>query len=285
MGLFKCPDCEANISDRGSFCPHCGCPVNKETIAESKAKEKYKLEQERKKLERKLAREKILNDANKQLADSIDTIRKNLIKDKKYISIPNDDVKYKTIAKILNSNKNSRPLLSCFTPVEGGVLFADSYHLFVLNDEYLPFNVAFNNQYSKIKQKNYINRYNLKRIDGDYPVSMSIIPEYNAVDHVMINLNEFLLEYYTRKQVLKDKECKKLLKIQESNNEFAFNMIMTLKTRCGKMGYNAEYVKNAIDILKLDGDFYIEVYGLKKPMIIKNKDEEIALILPVLLYK
>ena len=97
-------------------------------------------------------------------------------------------------------------------------------------------------------------------------------------------MDEFLLDYYTRKQVLKDKECKKLLKIQESNNAISFNMIMTLKTRCGKIGYNAKYVKNAIDILKLDGDFYIDVYGLNKPMIIKNKDEEIALIAPVIFH-
>lgn len=284
MGLFKCPDCEANISDRGYACPHCGCPVNKETIAESKAKEKKRLDQEMKKLERKLAREKLLNDANEQLANSIDAIRKKLIKDKKYISIPNDDVKYKTIAKILNSNRNLKPLLSCFTPVEGGVLFTDSYHLFVLNDKYLPFNVAFNVQYSKTKQKNYINRYNLKKVDGDYPVTMSIIPTYRPIDSVKIDLNEFLLEYYTRDRVLKDKECKKLLKIQESNNAISFNMIMTLKTRCGKIGYNAKYVKNAIDILKLDGDFYIDVYGLNKPMIIKNKDEEIALIAPVIFH-
>lgn len=314
MGLFKCPDCESNISDRGSFCPHCGCPVNKGTIAESKDKEKRKLEQEKKLMERKLVKErkmlelklakekeemeakllkekeelerrkyneKLLNEINKLLVNKVDAIRKKLVKSGRYISIPSDYKKYKTIGKILNKNKNYKPLLSCFTPVIDGVLFTDSYHLFVLNNDYLPFNVAFNKDYPLSRREKYIKEYNLQSIDGEYPLTMSVVPKCRCLDCVYININDFLLEYYTRKNALKDKECKELFKIQKDNNVFTFDMVMTLETKIGKIGYDAEFIKNAIDILKLDSDFYIYVYGENKPMMIKNKDEEMALIMPI----
>lgn len=281
MGLFKCPDCEASISDRGFSCPHCGCPVNEETIAESKAKEERKLKLLRMEAKRKKTKEKLLNDVNEKLNNRCNVIRENLKKSKKYIYIPSDEIRYKTIAKILDKNKNIRPILSCFTPVDEGVLFTDSYHLFILNDSYLPFDVAFNKNYSKRKQINYLNRYKLNKIEGCYPATTSISPDERKLDSVYINLEDFLLEYYTRKKILSDKECKQLLKIQKDNNISCFDMTMTLKTQLGKIGYNAEYLKNAIDILKLDSDFYIEVYGKNRPMIIKNKDEEIALIMPI----
>jgi tellurium resistance protein TerD len=33
MALISCPECSREISDKAAACPHCGCPVEKETVA------------------------------------------------------------------------------------------------------------------------------------------------------------------------------------------------------------------------------------------------------------
>ena len=45
MSLIKCSECQADVSEKASVCPKCGCPINitKQVIQESQRKKKKKI--------------------------------------------------------------------------------------------------------------------------------------------------------------------------------------------------------------------------------------------------
>lgn len=99
------------------------------------------------------------------------------LRDKKfpgYNEVLYSSSRLKAIKKFLSSNSYSRPLLKTFSPLkDGGVIFTDSFMLFVLNCDYLPFDVSFSKEYEDLKE-DYLDKYDSrigKIIDGDYPAT------------------------------------------------------------------------------------------------------------------
>jgi len=102
-----------------------------------------------------------------------------------------DPRRLRAIKKFISSNK-TREVLRAYCPCEdGGIYITDSYMAFKLKCNYLPFNVAFNNNYSQ--KDSYIKKYENKYLNimkGSYPNMKNIMDLDNAKDVIKFNLEE-----------------------------------------------------------------------------------------------
>ena len=169
------------------------------------------------------------------------------------------------IQKFLLSNEKTIPTLANYTPYEkGGVLFTDSYMLFKLNCEYLPFGVSFYDNYPT--KESYISKYNgkyAKVADGVYPNIIKFMSDMDkAVDKIIFNLPD--------------------IKERKKNKETMF----TFET-------SSDY-KVTLDLSKLltltkilgikENEFVGYCSSSLSPVYILNKDNELGMILPIRLY-
>lgn len=204
----------------------------------------------------------VLKDENLyQLAQLKEQLEEEVRKDN-YISTPTDKKKIAAIKKVLGSKKlECRPILQCFTKYNNGVAFTDSYQLYVLNDEYIPFKIADDTEENREIAK----KYNLEKVAGSYPKLDNVIPkEFDSTYE--IDTNEFIL---WSKTAVKD-GGKKLYKFKVEDTDYCFD---------------ADYLLNAINILKIqDPKITLELRGNIKPITIHNKDNELGLILPIRTY-
>ena len=184
-----------------------------------------------------------------------------------YITKPSDKKRLSGIKRVLNNKKNKcRPLLSCFTPLnDGGVVITDSYQLYKLNDDKLPFKVAFMNNY-KSHDEYLQGNPDLKEQYGCYPNIENLIPETENAQTTITTTTEYI---------------EKLYKTTAKTNGIK---IHTYKNDDIEFTINLEYLKNCIDILKLKGSFKILFYGMRKPLKIENESKEAAIILPIVKY-
>lgn len=182
----------------------------------------------------------------------------------KYISKPSDKKRLSAIKKVLESS-GIRPVLGCFTKIDDNVYFTDSYQLYKLNDESLPFTYATNNTNLTQEEEEYVKKNNLKVYPGIYPNLKNIIPTNSPKTTYKVNAEELLKQ---EKMTLPERGKK----------------IHTINTGIGNISFDLIYIKNVINILKLTGDFELELYGDINPIIIRNKEDEIGLILPIKVY-
>lgn len=183
------------------------------------------------------------------------------VRKENYITTPTDKKKLAAIKKVLSRQEKIRPLLGAFTRYNNGVAFTDSYQLYVLNDEYIPFKVAC----SSDEDKEFAKKHNLETVTGVYPNLKAAIPtEYETTYE--IDTNEFLLWSKTT-----EKEDNKLLyKFKVNDIDYCFD---------------GQYLLNAINILKIkDPKITLELRGNCKPITLHNKDNELGLILPIRTY-
>ena len=175
-----------------------------------------------------------------------------------------DKKRLSAIKRVLNNGSVVRPILKAFTPAEKGVMFTDSYELYHLNNDYLPFPVAFNDSHSDEFKNEYLKEHDtLECIAGVYPNLNNCIPKYECQERVKVNAPELM----------------KLYKITKKENSHKFYKFKT--ENFGDMTLDFTYLKNLIEILKLDDDFELELYGKNSPVIVHNKDNELGLILPI----
>lgn len=198
----------------------------------------------------------------------IDTLEKDL-KEQCFKTKPSDKKRLNAIKKVLKENE-CRPVLSCFTPYEKGkVAFTDSYQLYVLNEDYLPFNVAFDNIVDNDFKDNYLKVYGdkiLGRKEYVYPNLDNVIPKTEPLYKIDLKVSDILaLEKTTEK---------------EGNGA----KVYTFKNENGKISLNLVYLKNCINILKLKDSVVLEIHGETRPVIIHNENGELGLILPVKIY-
>lgn len=180
------------------------------------------------------------------------------VRKENYISSPTDKKKLAAIKKVLKVQEKVRPLLGAFTRYNNGVAFTDSYQLYVLNDEYLPFKVAC----STDEDKEYAKKYNLETVAGVYPNLKAAIPEQYDTTYE-IDTNEFLLWSKTTEKV----DNKLLYKFKVEDTDYCFD---------------GQYLLNAINILKIkDPTITLELRGNCRPITLHNKDNELGLILPI----
>ena len=180
---------------------------------------------------------------------------------------PSDKKRLSAIKKVLKEQK-TRPLLSCFTPYEKGkVAFTDSYSLYVLNEDYLPFNVAFDSTVDDDFKDNYLKVYGdkiLGKKEGVYPNLHNLIPTSEPIYKIDLKVSEVLA--------------------LEKTTEKKGNGAKVYTFENGKISLDLVYLKNCINILKLKDNFTMEIHGEIKPIIIHNSDGELGLILPIKVY-
>lgn len=178
-----------------------------------------------------------------------------------------DKKRLSAIKRVLNNKSVVRPILKAFTPAEKGVMFTDSYELYHLNNDYLPFPVAFNDSHSDEFKNEYLKEHDtLECIAGVYPnlnKCDNIIPKCECQERVKVNASELMKLY----KITKKEGNRKFYKFKTEN--------------FGDMVLDFDYVKNLIEILKLDDDFELELHGVHSPVIVHNKDNELGLILPI----
>jgi hypothetical protein len=208
----------------------------------------------------KTIKDVLMNEDLLKLADLRIKLEEDVRKEN-YITSPSDKKKITAIKKILSKNDEIRPLLSAFTRYGNGVAFTDSYQLYVLNDEYLPFKVAC----STDEDKEYAKQHNLETVPGVYPNLKAIIPEEYETTYE-IDTNEFIL---WSKTALKE-DNKLLYKFKVEDTDYCFD---------------GQYLLNAINILKIkDPKITLELRGNIRPITLHNKENELGLILPIRTY-
>lgn len=206
----------------------------------------------------------------KKLIDRIDAeVLKN-----QAIYKPSDKKQISAIEKYLKKIPKDRPILKTWSPLieEKQVVFTNSYSLFILNRETLPFDVSFGN-IPEEEQKQFTKDHEIEKsriVPGCYPNIKNVIPnEMDQIDTFRLDVDAFLAWY----KVQDKKEIK--------NNNILYNLGDDLL----EYTINPDLMKEAIDILQLSGSISIEFYGQYKPCMIRTYGgKNIGLILPVRKY-
>ena len=133
--------------------------------------------------------EKILFDLKrvKEGSISLDEVINKLeqeLREKEYKNNPTDKKQLSAIKRVL---KNAdMPVLKAYTPLENNrVGITDSYELYILNKDRLPFDVAFSNEYKL--QDEYLKKYkDVNVVNGVYPNILHLIPDKEPVDYLSL---------------------------------------------------------------------------------------------------
>ncbi len=201
-----------------------------------------------------------------KIKDLIDILEQDINKEK-YYKKPSDKKKIATIQKILKNVSDVRPVLKCVgLDNMGNHLITDSYQAYILKEEnYLPFNYALTSNATDDEKIKLI-KNNIKIYNGVYPNLCDILP---CEDHKEVVLSSNVIINYVKTTTKTDGKC--VYKIVDGvSNELL-------------VAFDAVYMKNAIDILQLEKEFVVEIYGKDRPIIIRNNDN-IALILSIKVY-
>lgn len=182
------------------------------------------------------------------------------LKEKEFKSNPSDKKQLNAIKRILKYT--CRDVLKSYTPVNIDntihTVITDGYQLYILNKEALPLDVAFTKEFNLCDE--YVEKYKntfKNTLPQVYPNVLSCIPQTTPVDYIKTTVSDVLRLYKTTP---KDERI------------YTFEDKITL---------NLEYLKNCIDILKLDDEITMELHGENRPVVIHNKDNEVGLIMPV----
>ena len=207
----------------------------------------------------------------KELIDKID----QEVKESLYISKPTEKKQLAAIKKYLNNRQlDSRPILKTWSPFKDGRIgFTNSYSMFILNKNKLPFNVSFNNEWSPEEIDSFLKNNDIEKKDviaGVYPTLKNCIPdEMDQKDTLKLNIKSFLAWY----------------KVQDKKELKNKNVLYNLADDLEPYTVDALLLKEVIDILQLDGVVSVEYYGNIKPCIIRTEaGKNLALLLPVKKY-
>lgn len=186
-----------------------------------------------------------------------------------YIKAPSDKKKLSAIKRVLNCKSNEcRPNLQCYTLLNGTVAFTDSYRMYHLKDKYLPFKVCFNDTNIDLKEDYVKNVNDNVRESDNYPNLNNIINglDTRITEKITLNVNDILKQHK-----LNGKDKRATYSIDTKKN--------------GVINVNINYLKDSLDILKIDTDtIEINIINDYSPITFFNKNNELALILPVKIF-
>lgn len=199
----------------------------------------------------------------KRLEDIITKLEQDYMEDK-FINKPSDKKKLSAIKKVVENTKiKGVPYYNSFTRQKGKTYITDSYQLYELNDEYLPLEYASAEETLTDEEKQLVNKYKLTIKNGKYP----------KVDN-LIDLVRGQEELYTF-------DVDEILKIEKTMPKENGIKLYSVKVNDLAVSFDLLILKNAINILKLQGKATLKLYGETSPIIIENNDGERGLILPI----
>lgn len=202
----------------------------------------------------------------KRLEDIITKLEQDYMEDK-FINKPSDKKKLSAIKKVVENTKiKGVPYYNSFTRQKGKTYITDSYQLYELNDEYLPLEYASAEETLTDEEKQLVNKYKLTIKNGKYP----------KVDN-LIDLVRGQEELYTF-------NVDEILKIEKTMPKENGMKLYSVRVNDLAVSFDLLILKNAINILKLQGKATLKLYGETSPIIIENNDGERGLILPVRTY-
>lgn len=202
----------------------------------------------------------------KKLGDIITKLEQNYMEDK-FINKPSDKKKLSAIKKVVENTKiKGVSYYNSFTRQKGKTYITDSYQLYELNDEYLPLEYASAEETLTDEEKQLVNKYKLTIKNGKYP----------KVDN-LIDLVRGQEELYTF-------DVDEILKIEKTMPKENGMKLYSVRVNDLAVSFDLLILKNAINILKLQGKATLKLYGKTSPIIIENNDGERGLILPVRTY-
>lgn len=195
--------------------------------------------------------------------ENLDKIIDELEIQLKFKSNPSDKKQLNAIKRMLKHTY--KDVLKSYTPVNIDntihTVITDGYQLYLLNKEALALDVAFTKEFDLCDE--YVEKYKdtfINTLPNIYPDTLGCIPQTTPVDYIKTTVSDVLRLYKTTPK-------EKII--------YTFENKITL---------NLEYLKNCIDILKLDDEITLELHGENRPVVIHNKDNEVGLIMPVKKY-
>lgn len=175
-----------------------------------------------------------------------------------------DKARLSAIKKVID-NASSMLAIHGYSLLDDKIVFTDSYQLYVVNDEWLPFPVTCGQDNEK-EVKKLAKEHNLEIIPGVYPNVKNIIPsEEDTKVKFRVNLKEVTTAYKTVKQ---------------EKGKRVYDLIVDNKT---SVNLNLNYLNDLIKIMRISDDFELEYHGDCRPLIYRNNGE-IGLILPIKIY-
>lgn len=198
-----------------------------------------------------------------KLSDLIERLEQDY-KENLVIKKPSDKARLSAIKKVID-NTNGMLTIHGYSLLDGKIVFTDSYQLYVVNDEWLPFPVTCGQDNEK-EVKKLAKQHNLEIIPGVYPNVKNIIPsEEDTKVKFKVSLKEVTSAYRTAKQ---------------ENGMRIYNLIVDDKT---SVNLNLNYLNSLIKIMRISDDFELEYHGECRPLIYRNNGE-IGLVLPIKKY-
>lgn len=228
------------------------------------------------KLDKIILELKKVKTGEKELDSVISDLEKEF-KESKFINKPSDKKKLSAIKKVVNNSKNKgRVYYNSYTRQLDKSYITDSYQLYEINDEYLPLEYAksdlyINNQEylekAKKEEQELIKKYNLTVKDGFYPTVYNFFDSVNSYE-------EKLYQF----------DVNEMLKLEKTTLKEDGKKIHTIKVDDITISFDLVFLKNAIDILQLQGKATLKIYGDTMPIILENDKGERGFILPVKTY-
>lgn len=218
------------------------------------------------KLDKIILELKQIEKGEKELKDLIIKLEQEY-KEQNFINKPSDKKKLSAIKKVVcNKKQEGRVFYNSFSKQNGKTYITDSYQLYELNDEYLPLEYASAEETLTDEEKQLVNKYKLTIKNGKYP------KVDNLIDHVRGQE-----ELYTF-------DVDEILKIEKTMPKENGIKLYSVRVNDLAVSFDLLILKNAINILKLQGKATLKLYGETSPIIIENNDGERGLILPVRTY-
>ncbi len=206
--------------------------------------------------------ETIYNELVEIINDDMNFIKAIKLKEKLEQKI-REETCYKTTSKTrvnaikrIASKEDCRPVLQGYGIMDDYKCVTDSYHAIMIHEDNMPLKLVTTDEETikKLGKDNCIH--------GTYPNFKTITPEVDNEEYnkIKLDLND-IMQFY---------------KLHKNHAREEYYVIEHVKV-------NIVYLKNVIDALGEDITTYLPVKDYR-PVVIKNKDNEIGIVLPIKTY-
>lgn len=212
-----------------------------------------------------------------ELKQEIGQLKKDISEDIKkdnFIQTPTDKKQLAAIKRVLKVNEKVKPILATIGVTKKGLSICDSYRIYLLNKQALPFKTSFTNDFTDEEQEKYMikNRDIIPDHDPNlYPNVTNFFENINEQGTITVDLNDVIIRTKTLNKS-KDSWTKETM-------HFTVNEDPTLA-----IDIDPIYLKDMIDILKIKDKKITMIFtGSRSPLFFTNENGS-ACILPAINY-